>query len=123
MDTPKDARTTDAEIERLKVTHQIDLEDKQVEYEHEWKSCCITVDKNMMVYFGQLSFAFAILAFCAVMLVKSDGDCNRSSPYIGLLSFMLGKLLQLWLQNKRLKKKNYIVYVYTCGHVLIVRLI
>ena len=93
MDSQKILRPSDPEIERLKVRHEIDLEDKQVEYEHEWKSCCITVDKNMMVYFGQLSFSFAILSFCVVMLIRADGSCDKSSPYIGLLSFMLGKLL------------------------------
>jgi hypothetical protein len=58
-----------------------------------WVSCCLTTDKQAVVYFGQLSFSFSVLIFCCTMLVLADGDCNKSSPYIGLISFLLGKLL------------------------------
>ena len=78
------------ELERLKIEHKIDLENKQEE--HEWKSCCFTTDKNMVLYFGQISFAFAVLAFSAIMLVRAQGECNQSAPFINLISFLLGKL-------------------------------
>lgn len=58
-----------------------------------WKSCCLQVDRQMVVYFGQLAFSFAILAFSGVMLYEAKGSCEKSSPYIGLISFLLGKLL------------------------------
>jgi hypothetical protein len=58
-----------------------------------WNSCCLKTDRQAVVYFGQLSFAFSVLAFSAAMLINADGDCNKSSPYIGLISFLLGKLL------------------------------
>jgi hypothetical protein len=58
-----------------------------------WTSCCLRTSRQATVYFGQLSFAFSIAAFCAVMLVRADGDCDRSSAYISLLSFLMGKLL------------------------------
>jgi len=58
-----------------------------------WVSCCLKTDRQAVVYFGQLSFSFSVLVFCAAMLVLADGDCNKSSPYIGLISFLLGKLL------------------------------
>jgi len=58
-----------------------------------WTSCCLKSDRQATVYFGQLAFSFAVLAFSASMLVVADGDCNKSSPYIGLISFLLGKLL------------------------------
>jgi hypothetical protein len=35
----------------------------------------------------------SVFGFCAIMLVKADGDCNKSSPFIGLISFLMGKLL------------------------------
>lgn len=62
-----------------------------------WQSCCIEADKQSVVYFGQLSLSFAVLSFCAVMLVRADGDCDRSSPYIGLVSFILGKALSSFI--------------------------
>ena len=58
-----------------------------------WNSCCLRTSRQATVYFGQLSFAFAIAGFCAVMLIRADGDCDRSSAYISLLSFLMGKLL------------------------------
>ena len=58
-----------------------------------WTSCCLRTSRQATVYFGQLSFAFSIAAFCGVMLVRADGDCDRSSAYISLLSFLMGKLL------------------------------
>ena len=58
-----------------------------------WTSCCLRTSRQATVYFGQLSFAFAIAGFCAVMLIRADGDCDRSSAYISLLSFLMGKLL------------------------------
>ena len=58
-----------------------------------WNSCCLRTSRQATVYFGQLSFAFAIAGFCAVMLIRANGDCDRSSAYISLLSFLMGKLL------------------------------
>ena len=58
-----------------------------------WESCCLRTDRQAAIYIGQLVFSFAILGFSAGMLVTADGDCNQSSPYIGLISFLMGKLL------------------------------
>ena len=58
-----------------------------------WRSCCIEADRQVIIYFGQLFLSVFVLVFCAVMLVRSNGDCDRSSPYIGLISFILGKAL------------------------------
>jgi len=58
-----------------------------------WKSCCFEMDRNFVAYFSQLLFSMTMLGFCSVMLVKHNGDCSQSSPYINILSFMLGKIL------------------------------
>lgn len=58
-----------------------------------WRSCCLEVDRQMVVYFGQLAFSFAVLGFSGAMLYRANGSCEQSSPYIGLVSFLLGKLL------------------------------
>ena len=76
-------------------------ETKEVTYDLEeqdnggriWKSCCLKTDKNMVVYIGQFVITLLILGFCALRLAQSDFDCDKSSPYIGLISFILGKLL------------------------------
>ena len=76
-------------------THEIE-EKKILDTERErrtWESCCLRTDRQATVYIGQLVFSFAILGFSAGMLVAANGDCNQSSPYIGLISFLMGKLL------------------------------
>ena len=80
--------------ENKELIHKIILgEQKEENSSLVWNSCCLKTDRQAVVYFGQLSFAFAVLAFSCSMLVVAEGDCNRSSPYIGLISFLLGKLL------------------------------
>ena len=70
---------------------------EEVKYTQEeevtWKSCCLRTDRQAVVYLGQLSFSLTIVAISTTMLILADGDCNKSSPYISLLSFLLGKLL------------------------------
>ena len=66
-----------------------DVEEKETT----WRSCCLTTDRQAIVYFGQLSFGMATLGIATTMLIIADGDCNKSSPYISLIAFLLGKLL------------------------------
>lgn len=61
--------------------------------EDSWRSCCLRTDRQMVVYIGQILFSFAILGFSGIMLYKADGNCEKSSPFIGLISFVLGKVL------------------------------
>ena len=58
-----------------------------------WESCCLQTDSHAVAYFGQLSISILILAFSFIMLIKANGSCEQSSPYIGLISFLMGKLL------------------------------
>ena len=58
-----------------------------------WNSCCLRTDKKAVVYLSQILFAFCVLAFSCMMLIQSDGDCEQSSPYFSLISFLMGKLL------------------------------
>ena len=58
-----------------------------------WVSCCVETDRQAVVYIGQMAFAAGIVTLCAIMLVRADGNCDKSSPYISLLSFLAGKVL------------------------------
>ena len=58
-----------------------------------WKSCCFSLDPHSVTYFGQFTISLAVLGISTFMLVKADGSCEKSSPYIGLISFLLGKIL------------------------------
>lgn len=67
--------------------------DTRVEKTQVWRSCCFQTDPHMCSYIGQLTTSFVILGFSFIMLIKANGSCEQSSPYIGLISFLLGKLL------------------------------
>jgi len=80
--------------EAKEVTYTIDNNSEVSEHnKNTWKSCCLKSDKTMIVFLSQILTTLLILAFCAFQLAKSEFDCNKSSPYIGLISFILGKLL------------------------------
>ena len=55
-----------------------------------WRSCCVELDKQAVVYFAQITIGVAVLAFSAVQLLRSNFECNQSAPYLGLISFIIG---------------------------------
>jgi hypothetical protein len=58
-----------------------------------WACCGGKTRKDAIVCIGQYSIMILTMGFSAVMLIQADGDCQKSSPYIGLISFVLGKAL------------------------------
>ena len=67
------------------------VEEKSVD--HVWESCCLKMNSKCIIYSGQILVSVLVLGLCTYMLILSDGDCNRSSSYINLIAFLLGKLL------------------------------
>ncbi len=55
-----------------------------------WRSCCIEVDKQAIMYFSQLGVGLLILGFSGVQLLRSNFECDQSAPYLSLLSFIIG---------------------------------
>jgi len=66
----------------------IDDDDNKV-----WRSCCFNLNSHCVSYAGQFIFSMSVLGFCAVMLIRADGSCEKSSSYINIISFMMGKIL------------------------------
>jgi hypothetical protein len=68
---------------------------RQVTMRRVWQSCCCAggTERQMVVYFGQMFFSIIILTFSFIQLIRANGNCDKSSPYIGLISFLMGKLL------------------------------
>ena len=106
-DTPKHLRVADAELERLKITHAIEVEDKKLADDHEekefnhkvyWTSCCLKMDRRAVSYFGQMSFSAAIIAFC-ISILATNQDCATFSRYSPLLTFVIG----CWMPQPSLK--------------------
>ena len=80
---------TSAEVKH-EVTYDLEVQEDEKRI---WKSCCLKTDKYAVVYLGQFVITLLILGFCALQLARSNYDCDKSSPYLGLISFILGKLL------------------------------
>ena len=74
-------------MERVEITHDLAQE------EGLWRSCCLQTDREAVVYLGQLSFSLSVSGICTTMLNLADGNCEKSSPYISLIAFLLGILL------------------------------
>ena len=58
-----------------------------------WTSCCLTVDRQMAVWLGQLVVSLSVLAFAAHQIQAAEGSCDRASAAWGIISFILGRTL------------------------------
>ena len=74
--------------------HKIAVEDEERRFVHAttWRSCCLTVDKRALLYFGQMGVGIVIIAFCLAMLIKNE-NCETFSRYSPLLTFIIGIML------------------------------
>ena len=74
--------------------HKIAVEDEERRFVHAttWRSCCLTVDKRVLLYFGQMGIGIVIIAFCLAMLIKNE-NCETFSRYSPLLTFIIGIML------------------------------
>jgi hypothetical protein len=50
---------------------------------------------DIIIYVSQLMVACSVLGFSGFMLHQGGGDCEKSSPYLGPVSFILGKLCRM----------------------------
>lgn len=77
----------------IEVKQNDDDKDDNIDDNKVWRSCCFQLNSHCVSYFGQLFFSMSMLVFCAMMLYRANGNCEQSSSYINILSFMLGKIL------------------------------
>ena len=80
------------EPENKEFIHKIEVKDEKDKTEV-WESCCIRTNRHAIAYIGQIAISSLIIGFSFIMLIKANGNCEQSSPYIGLISFLMGKLL------------------------------
>ncbi len=57
-----------------------------------WKSCCLTINKNALKYFTQVGILGGLIIFSATMLVV-DTNCESQRNYSSLLMISLGTLI------------------------------
>ena len=54
-----------------------------------WRSCCLTMDKQFVMFLVQTLMGAGLLAFCAFRLT-TETDCDRNAPYWGLIGTICG---------------------------------
>ena len=69
------------------------MQEISIAEDNQWKSCCLTVDRVMCMYAVQFSLALCVLSFSGIMLALSAGNCEKSSPYFSLVSFVVGAFI------------------------------
>ena len=74
--------------------HKFAVEDDERKFAHEttWRSCCLTVDKRALLYFGQMGVGILIIGFCIAMLATDD-SCDSFARYSPLLTLVVGIML------------------------------
>jgi hypothetical protein len=71
---------------------QVDAEERKFAHETTWRSCCLTVDKRALLYFGQMGVGILIIGFCIAMLATDD-SCDSFARYSPLLTLVVGIML------------------------------
>jgi hypothetical protein len=64
-----------------------------------WESCCLRLDKRIVVFMSQLSTSLTIIFFCMFMLCAYR-DCETFARYSPLLTLVIG----VWLPQPRMIK-------------------
>ena len=72
---------------------EITLEVKNID-DRTWKSGCLTIDRNAVVFFATLGISLIMIAFCIFQLTTSE-SCQTQNTYIGLLTLVLG----IWIKS------------------------
>ena len=57
-----------------------------------WKSCCFSINKEVVVFITQNLIGVLIILFC-IFKLNDDLDCSEQQTFISLLTFIVGILL------------------------------
>ena len=93
--TPRRLRPAPQQRESSAMTaHKIEVDNQERKFAHEtgWRSCCWTVDKRALLYFGQMGVVILIIAFLHTMLATDD-SCDSFARYSPLLTLVVGIML------------------------------
>lgn len=64
-----------------------------------WKSCCLLVDKDAVVFLSTMVAVFVIIGFSCYQLVTLT-DCHSQNTYVAILSSLIGVLLPSPIMKK-----------------------
>ena len=67
--------------------HKIVME--QEEQKNTWRSACLIVNKNVVMYFTQVGIIFLVMCF-AIYKLSTDENTEAQQIYMGLLTLCIG---------------------------------
>ena len=73
------------------------------EPDEEFKSCCMTCDKELVLYIGKMSISISVLLFSFYMLQNPENDV---AYYTSTLSLLLGHFLNNSIKNSNNNEKE-----------------
>ena len=87
-----------SELQARKLEHAIDMDEKNIELEHEekqrhWRSCCFDIDRDSTIFFAKLFISTCVIGLCSYQLITLQ-DCSSQHMYSGLLGIILGSYLK-----------------------------
>ena len=83
-----EARRLDANI-HIKNTK---LEMKKDRQAKEWRSCCLTVDRDAVIFISQMAVLGCLVAYSSVQLAYTE-SCDKSRIWSGILTLCVGLIL------------------------------
>ena len=72
---------------KLEMEHKIEMENN--EQENTWRSACLVVNKNAVMYFTQIGIIFFVICFAVFKLI-TDTTEGSQTIYMSLLTLCVG---------------------------------
>ena len=72
---------------KLEMEHKIEMENN--EQENTWRSACLVVNKNAVMYFTQIGIIFFVICFAVFKLITNE-SCEVQTTYMSLLTLCIG---------------------------------
>jgi len=90
---------TNIKFDELKINHQIEMENKEIEYKHEdkkdvIKSCCFELRHSSLLFFARFTITMCVMGLCSYQLIYLV-DCSHQTLYSGILGIIIGS----WVKN------------------------
>ena len=58
----------------------------------EWRSCCLTVDRDAVIFISQMGILGCLVAYSSVQLAYTE-SCDKSRVWSGILTLCVGLIL------------------------------
>ena len=72
---------------KLEMEHKIEMENN--EQENTWRSLCLVVNKNAVMYFTQVGIIFSVMCFAVFKLITDTSE-GAQTTYMSLLTLCIG---------------------------------